>query len=497
MTLSFRTTLAIAGFTALTALALMGAALGIGLARAEHLLDRMSRSQTQLATATRLEADINELLMAPADEKLAVSRRIDTLLAALKVSIEDESKTLAGAERRRQPEEAAAVEVLQRLFRVMNDEGFTGRRPDSLLAEFRSRARTIVSHERSEAAKSLLAMRSLKRLGAVVAAAVPAILILTGGILAWLMTTGLLRPIRALRRAALAVTSGEVSRPIELDGYADFKDLTDAFTEMAATICAQRTTLERTNRDLERQVAARTAELSEQLARLAEIDNSRRLFFSQVSHELRTPITVVLGEAETALRARDSTPGRLREALQHIVANGQFAHRRLEDLLGLARAQDGKVALRYARFDLRDVIEATRTQANSYARSSGLTIQSDVPTYEIEICGDASWIQQALLALIDNAIKHASEGGQIGISLVRDRTMASISVADDGPGVATRELPSLFNTYHQATANRQRGGSGLGLAVARWVAEAHNGTISARNGEQGGLVIHILLPLAS
>jgi len=496
MTLSFRMTLSIAGFTALAALAFMGAALGIGLARAELLLDRMSRSQTQLAMATRLEADINELLMAPAGERLGVSRRIDALLGELKESVGNESRTLAGAERRRQPEEAEAVENLQRLFRAISDKGISDRSPGSLLAEFRSRARTIVSHERSETANSLLAMRSLKRLGAVVAAVVPAILILMGGMFAWLMTSGLLRPIRALRRAALAVTSGEVSRPIKLDGYADFKDLTDAFADMAATIGTQRTTLERANKDLERQVAARTAELSQQLGRLAEIDSSRRLFFSQVSHELRTPITVVLGEAETALRARNATPEHLREALQHILANGQFAHRRLEDLLGLAGAQDGRLTLQRARFDLRDVLEATRAQAVSYARSSGLTILPDVPPERIEVYGDASWLQQALLALVDNAIKHASEGGEIRMSLVRDREMASISVADDGPGVAAHELPSLFDTYHQATANRQRGGSGLGLAVARWVAEAHKGTISAENGEQRGLVIHIMLPLA-
>lgn len=497
MKISFRRALTIAGLTALMALALMGGVLGIGLARAEHLLDRVSRSQTQLAMATRLEADINELLIAPADQRLSVSRRIDALLAALRGSVEDESKTLTGDERRRQPEEAKAVEDLQRLVRVIDVEGIDSRSQRSHLAEIRARARTIVSHERSESAVSLRAMRSLKRLGALVAATVPAVLLLTGGIFAWAMTSGLWRPLRALRRAALEVTSGEVSRPIKLDGYTDFKDLTDAFVEMAATISAQRATLQRTNKDLEQQVAARTAELSQQLRRLAEVDNSRRLFFSQVSHELRTPITVVLGEAETALRDGDATSGRLREALQHILANGQFAHRRLEDLLGLARAQDGKLTLQRARFDLRDVLEATRVQADSYARSCGLTILAEVPPDRIEVWGDASWVQQALLALVDNAIKHASEGGQVRMSIVRDREMASISVADDGPGVAAHELPSLFDTYHQAAANRQRGGSGLGMAVARWVAEAHNGTIWARNGEERGLVIHIQLPLAS
>ncbi|WP_189338627.1 sensor histidine kinase [Sphingobium sp. SCG-1] len=481
---------------AFAALALMGVALGMGLARADHLLDRVSRSQNQLAMATRLEADVNAFMLLPPGDSDGESRHIYLQLSRLRLSIAEESMTLIGEERRRQPDEVAALDTLQNLFAKM--KGSNAEIQTALLAaEFRIRVQGIVQNERSEADRSIRAMRDLKRRGSIVAAATPAILIVFGAIFAWLMINGLVRPIRALRRAVLDVTRDEVSGPIELTGYADFKDLTAAFTEMACTIKAQKTTLERVNKDLEAQVTQRTAELSDQLARLAEIDASRRLFFAQVSHELRTPLTVVLGEAETALRDLDAAPVRLRDALQHILANGQFAHRRLEDLLGLARAQDGKLTLQRDDVDLRKIMQASCVQAESYARSSGLTILSESPDMVIGVKGDASWLQQALLALVDNAIKYASEGGVIRMSLVHDASLARLSVFDDGPGVADHELPRLFETYHQASANRRRGGSGLGLAVARWVIQSHQGTISAKNCAQGGLAILIELPLAS
>jgi signal transduction histidine kinase len=112
------------------------------------------------------------------------------------------------------------------------------------------------------------------------------------------------------------------------------------------------------------------------------------------------------------------------------------------------------------------------------------------------ILGDPSWLQQALLALIDNAVKFAPDSREIEVALRSDGPGARIAVADGGPGVDPAELPFLFESYYQAAGRPAHGGSGLGLSVARWVVEQHGGSIAAENRFEQGLVIEIRLPSA-
>lgn len=246
------------------------------------------------------------------------------------------------------------------------------------------------------------------------------------------------------------------------------------------------------NRKLANEVAQKTAEL-------ATIDQSRRLFFAKASHEMRTPITVMRGEAEVALADPAAEPPALREALWHVVANAEFLEHRIAELLALARADDGQLHLLDEPIDLATLVEAAADAARGYARSAEVALAVETPVPQMTIQGDARWLQQAVLAIIDNAVKFSPFAGTVTVRLTRAADTARIDVVDQGSGVADEALPRIFDAYYQADAGRSRGGTGLGLALARWVVEQHNGSIRAANGfgsDVGfGCTVTIELPL--
>ena len=244
-------------------------------------------------------------------------------------------------------------------------------------------------------------------------------------------------------------------------------------------------------------MSLRTAALEASNQRLAEIDRTRRLFFSKVSHELRTPVTVMRGEADVALRNERADAASLREALMHISANGGFLHRRLDDLLGLARSEDGRIVLDPAPIDLIDVVHTAAQKAMPFARSSEVDLRVTIETGVVPVIGDAGWLGQSLLAIIDNGVKFAGPEGGIRITVRRQGDRASIEIADSGDGVDAAALGRLFDPYFQTEGGRSRGGTGLGLSLARWIVEEHGGCIAARNADRGGLIIAIGLPLTT
>ncbi|MDO7843917.1 sensor histidine kinase [Sphingomonas immobilis] len=250
------------------------------------------------------------------------------------------------------------------------------------------------------------------------------------------------------------------------------------------------------NRTLERDVAARTGELAEANARLVEIDRSRRLFFAKTGHELRTPITALRGEAEVALGDPAPTIATLTEAITHIGVQAGLLGRRVEDLLTLARADEGKIALQRAPIDLSAVVMEAIDQAAPHARSNAVALAVDSEGARIPLLGDAKWLVQALVAILDNGIKFAPANSTLRLAVAHAAGDASIAISDTGPGVLPVELPRVFDAYYQTAEGVSRGGSGLGLALARWVVDQHGGSIVARNDDPGCTIL-LHLPVAA
>lgn len=254
----------------------------------------------------------------------------------------------------------------------------------------------------------------------------------------------------------------------------------------------------RSNRTLGALVEARTA-------RIAAVDASRRLFFAKASHELRTPVAGLRSAAEVALEAAGDDTTMLREALHQAVAGATFLSHRIDELLGLAGADEGQLVLAQARFDLAQCVGEALAEAKAYARSVEVELALVLPddaASGLPMTGDARWLRQALLAVIENGLKFAPMHSVlvVGVERIGDARVA-VCVTDRGPGIVAADLPRIFDAYYQAQAGRERGGSGLGLALARWVVEQHGGQVRAANvarDEQGGggCVVRFDLPLS-
>lgn len=244
------------------------------------------------------------------------------------------------------------------------------------------------------------------------------------------------------------------------------------------------------NRRLAKAVTARTAQI-------AAVDASRRLFYAKISHELKTPVTIVRGEAEVALATGRDDPLVLAAALREVVAHAELLTRRVEELLALSQAEDGRLDLAQDPLNLTDVAFNAVAQVERYAHSNRVTLEV-AASDEITMNGDARWLAQAVVAVLDNAIKFSPEDSLIRLEVMRtEPTQAVVRIEDRGPGVARGSLPQLFDAYYQTEEGRLRGGNGLGLALASWVVEQHGGTVDAAIREGGGCVVTLKFPVAA
>ncbi|WP_293676185.1 sensor histidine kinase KdpD [uncultured Phenylobacterium sp.] len=440
---AFRRTLAATGLLALAALVAMAVVMTSGLARADALLERLRSSQDQLAQVTRIQSDVNRMRADVATGRPGVAARVVDVEKALDAYRRSVAQEILGPEERSQTHagEIADAGALARMFTTLREPFLAGTAPPEVAeSAFEALTDRVVVRERAEAGAASLAMSDLRRTITVLAVAIPTFIALLGAAGAWLM-------------------------------YA-------------------------ANRDLEHQVGARTSEIEAGRAALAEVDANRRLFFARIGHELRTPATVIRGEAEVVLRDPAADVERLRASLGIVAANSQVLQRRLEDMLALARAEDGRIAIRREPVDLAEVAHRAAALAEPYVRANGLQLVTDVDSVATSrLDGDASWLQQAILALVDNAAKFADPGEPIRLTLSHQATAARITVADSGPGVEPCDLANIFDPWRQTAAGRARGGSGLGLSVARWVVEQHGGDIRAQSSPGRGLTVVIDLPL--
>lgn len=249
------------------------------------------------------------------------------------------------------------------------------------------------------------------------------------------------------------------------------------------------------HKQLEREVQRRTVALEEQAAQLAAVDRQRRVFFAKLSHELRTPLTVLRAEADVAAGI-DTAEHRRQQAVVVMQQHAQLLSRRFSDLLTLARSDAGELVIAKEPTELAPVVNKAiaLTRAMAEQKAVHLKLQGDAVD-DVEVLADGEWLVHALMALIDNGIK-ASEAGQT-VTVVTERTDREVTVAveDDGPGVDPLALPQLITPFQQSGSYASEQGSGLGLAVAHWIAEQHGGRLTLLNGDTLGFRAALTLPV--
>ena len=231
--------------------------------------------------------------------------------------------------------------------------------------------------------------------------------------------------------------------------------------------------------------------------RLVELDRVKASFLAEISHELRTPLTSILSFTEL-LRdgvGRDE-PGEQVEFLDVITRNADRLLRLVDDLILLDRAETGILPFEWGTFDVPSLVEAAVTTFSRQAQSKQISLESNLGE-GVLIAGDAQRIAQLLDILLSNAIKFTPEGGRVSVNATPSEDHWFISVADTGIGVPQAERESLFERFYRASNARAARipGSGLGLSVARAIAELHGGEISISSGDSGGAVVLVSLPV--
>jgi len=217
----------------------------------------------------------------------------------------------------------------------------------------------------------------------------------------------------------------------------------------------------------------------------------QREFAADASHELRTPLTVIRSSVEYLRRHADEPVSTVGDALEDIDAEvGQLASM-VDDLLLLARSDSGAITLERVPLELDDVAGEAAAALSGPAAARGVNVVVDPEPAPLS--GDPARLRQLVTILIDNAIRHSPSGGEVRVAVRAADGQATISVADQGPGIRPLDLPHVFDRFWRAP-DAPAGGTGLGLAIARWIAERHGGSVVASSPETGGAMFVVELP---
>jgi signal transduction histidine kinase len=248
---------------------------------------------------------------------------------------------------------------------------------------------------------------------------------------------------------------------------------------------------------LEKRVVERTSELRRLNEELKRMDNARREFLADISHELRTPITVIRGEAEVTLRSQELKPEEYKDALERIVELSAQLGKYVNDLLFLARAETANLQFEWDRLNLLELVVSSTEDFHVMAEENSLSVSLNAPVEPVWVRGDKQRLRQVLFILGENACRYSAPGGHIEIQLKTDNKEAVFSLKDQGIGIPEHDLERIFDrTFRSPNARRSYDeGTGLGLAMAKSIMNAHGGHINVISGINLGSTFTVTLPL--
>ena len=235
------------------------------------------------------------------------------------------------------------------------------------------------------------------------------------------------------------------------------------------------------------------ATFNELLERLQSSFAQQRQFMADASHELRTPLSVMRTAAEVTLEQPQRDESEYREALTMIDRQTDRLTRIVEDMFTLARADAGKRELSKHDFYLDELLAETASAAAVLAKRKGVIVEC-TSGKETPYRGDEDLLRQMILNLLDNAIKFTSAGGRVHLGLSQNNSKHLITISDTGPGIPAEAQPYIFERFYRADHARSRSdqvngsGAGLGLSIARWIAEAHDGSLTLQQSDHTGSV---------
>lgn len=266
--------------------------------------------------------------------------------------------------------------------------------------------------------------------------------------------------------------------------------------------------------------------VNELLSRLEAAFQQQHRFVADASHELRTPVAILQAESEVALSRDRRSEAEYRDALSVVNKSSQRLSRIVEDLFLLARADAGHLPVHVEAMYLDELLADSARALRSVASRAGVQIEltTNIDNTGAPFNGSPSLLDRLILNLLDNALKYSSPGGVVRVNLSRSRTNYEIAIADGGPGIPVAAQPHIFERFFRVDPARSRlaftqsdgeshsgdktaadadvapravtaSGAGLGLAISRWIAEAHGGTLELRYSSAIGSEFVVTLPV--
>jgi signal transduction histidine kinase len=234
--------------------------------------------------------------------------------------------------------------------------------------------------------------------------------------------------------------------------------------------------------------------------RLEASVRQQKQFMADASHELRTPISVARTAAEVTLESERRSEADYREALDVIRGQMSRLSRIVQDMFTLAQADAGVYPLQNSLFYFDELLRECVKAASVLGSRRGVTIQM-TPCPEAPCHGDESLVRQLVMILLDNAVKYTPEAGRVLVSLQRQGSEYRLSVTDSGPGIPPEARAHVFERFYRVDKARSRAsavhggsGAGLGLAIGKWIAAAHQGRLELTRSGPEGTVFTASLP---
>jgi len=290
---------------------------------------------------------------------------------------------------------------------------------------------------------------------------------LAGLLISLILRRQVTRPLHQLDAAAQRIAEGNLSERVPIETSDEFGHVAASFNEMAESL-----------------------EASEQ---------AKRRMIADIAHELRTPITVVRSALEGL---RDGLVDPTQETFTSLHNRILLLGRLVGDLHQLALADSGRLSIQSVPLRLDRVIEGIVETIGVQAEDSGLTLETSVSPDLPPVAADGQRIEQVLLNLLANAIRHTPTGGSLQIEALQAGQEVEVSVCDTGSGIAPGDLPHVFDRFYRADPSRKAeddvpdgASSGLGLSIAKALVEAHGGSIRAEASPSGGTCIRFTIPI--
>jgi signal transduction histidine kinase len=229
----------------------------------------------------------------------------------------------------------------------------------------------------------------------------------------------------------------------------------------------------------------------------AQLEEIMKNLISNVSHELRTPLTCIEGYAETLLEGAMGDPQLCKRWLQIIYEEAQRLERLIKDLLDLSMLEARHIQLRWSRVNMLKVIDDTAAILSQSAQKSEIRVSVDAPADLPFVTADEDRIRQVLFNLVENAIKYSRKSDRVRIKARHNEGEVTISVIDSGLGIPKNDLDRIFDRFYRVDKGRaaNRGGRGLGLAIAKNFIEAHGGILTVKSQLEKGSQFTFSLPV--